>query len=151
MKQLAKVLSVDGKNATVHAERSTMCEGCHAKNCGAECSMYKIFGGSKSFEAKAQNTAGAVPGDTVTVETSDAEVNISAFIVFILPIIIGFGAYAAARTFLSETFSIIAAFGVFVLYFAALAIIEKTRKNAVPKLKITSVVRTAQDDNNIKE
>ena len=82
MKQKAKVTEVMGNIVKVKADRSTMCEGCHAKGCGSECSMYKIFGANKSFEAKAENLAGAKVGDTVTVETRDSAVNISAFFVF---------------------------------------------------------------------
>ena len=113
--------------------------------------MYKIFGGNKSFEAKAENLAGAKLGDTVTVETADSAVNISAFFVFILPLIIGFAVYAVAKLFLSEQMSIVSAFGAFALYFGVLALTERIRKNAVPKLKVTSVVAAAEIDNNIKE
>lgn len=151
MKQKAKVTEVMGNIVKVKADRSTMCEGCHAKGCGSECSMYKIFGANKSFEAKAENLAGAKVGDTVTVEIRDSAVNISAFFVFILPLIIGFAAYAVAKMFLSEQMSIVSAFGAFALYFGVLALTERIRKKAVPKLKVTSVIGDAEIDNNIKE
>lgn len=151
MIQTAKVISTDKDTAEVMVERSSMCEGCHSKECESECSMYKIFGGKKSFTAKAYNTTGAAVGDTVIVETPDKAVNLSVFFVFILPLIIAFAFYAVIRIFLSEALSIALAFASFVLYFAVLAVTERTRKNAALNLRIVSVVKANESENNIKE
>lgn len=147
MKQLAVVKSIDGKFVTVEAERTAMCDGCHAKGCG-DCSMYKIFGGNKKIQAVAVNVANAAVGDTVIIEVSDTTVNISAFFVFLLPLIIGFAAYFSVRSFFGESLSVLAAFVCFALYFVFLSVIESRRKSSMPKLKVTSVKASKSDYTN---
>ncbi len=138
MRQKATVTSVKGNTAVVKAERASMCDGCHKKGCADGCSMYSIFGGDKNFSAVADNTFGAVEGSKVYVETSDKSVLFSAFIVFVLPLVLSFGLYFIAKNFLTEEQSIIIALSSFVLYFAVLTIYEKLTKEKKPKLKIVS-------------
>ena len=136
MQQKAIVMSIKGNTAVVKAERASMCDGCHKKGCADGCSMYSIFGGDKNFSAVADNSFGAEIGRAVVVETSDGNVLLSAFIVFLLPLILAFGVHFVSRNFLTEEQSIIVALAVFALYFTVLSIVEKLTKEKRPKLKI---------------
>ncbi len=136
MKQSATVISTSGNIAVVTAERASMCDGCHKKGCSDGCSMYSIFGGDKNFSAEADNSFGADEGSRVIVEATDKSIFFSAFIVFLLPLIVSFAAYFIFRNWLSEEYSIIIALSVFVVYFAVLGIYERTAKAKKPKLKI---------------
>ncbi len=146
MRQKAVVDSVtDEKRALVRVERASMCDGCHKKRCGDSCAIYSVFGGDRSFSAVSQNDLGAMPGDTVIVETADRSVLFSSFIVFILPLVLMFAIYAVGARFLSERGSVLLAFAAFALYFAVITVVEKLRKpKNKPKLKIVQIIRTAQ-------
>ena len=138
MQQKATVVSRKENTAVVKAERASMCDGCHKKGCADGCSMYSIFGGDKNFSAVADNSFGAEIGRSVIVEASDGNVLLSAFIVFLLPLILAFGIYFVARSFFTEEQSIIVALAVFALYFVSLSVIERLTKEKRPKLKIVA-------------
>lgn len=138
MQQTATVMSKKGNTAVVKAERASMCDGCHKKGCADGCSMYSIFGGDKNFSAVADNSFGAEVGKRVIVETSDGNVLFSAFIVFLLPLILAFGIYFTLGSFFTEEQSIIVALAVFAVYFVILSVVEKFTKEKRPKLKIVA-------------
>ncbi len=138
MRQKATVVSTDGKKAVVKVERASMCDGCHKKGCADGCSMYSIFGGDKNFSAVADNSFGATEGSVVFIETSDNKVLLSAFVVFMLPLILSFGCYFIIKNFFTEEQSLIIALSLFALYFVILSIVEKAKKKKNPELKIVS-------------
>ena len=148
MKQEGIVISVGEKGfATVTVGRRSMCDGCHnAENCSGECSMYKIFGGKKEFSATAKNKAGARVGDRVSVETKDSNVLLSAFIVFMLPLIIAFVLYGILKGYVSEELSLVYALASFAVYFLVLCIIERVKKNKSSKLVITDILNSNNSD-----
>ncbi len=143
MKQRATVVSADGKRATIKVDRTTMCDGCHKSNCGDSCAMYKIFGASTSFSADAVNEAGASSGDIVEVEVSDGQVNLNAFIVFIVPIIIAALVYLLTSRMASEGVRILLCVLSFFLFFAVLALTEKARKNKAPLITVSKIIERA--------
>ncbi len=140
MKQKATVVEKSDNVTVVRVSRKTMCDGCGRDSCSGECTAFKLFGKGSEFEARAENPVGAEVGDTVTVETPDFTVNISAFLVFIVPIAIAFLTYFIARFFVGEQVGVLLAFSSLVLYFALLSFIEKRKKDLKPKLKITEIV-----------
>ncbi|MBQ7715864.1 MAG: SoxR reducing system RseC family protein [Clostridia bacterium] len=140
MKQKARVVSVDKDRATVEVQRKTMCDGCHKSECGDGCSLYKIFGGDSSFRAEALNSAGANTGDLVYVEATDASVNLSAFFVFLLPVILAVCAYLVTSFISEEGIRLAVCGAVFALYFVVLAVVEKARKKRAPKMRVTEVI-----------
>lgn len=140
MKQKATVVKAEGTLAVISVMRSSMCDGCH-KNCDGGCSMHKIFGGDKKFEAEALNKIGAEAGDRVYVETPDKDVLSGAFLVFILPLIIAFVSYAVADIFFESNISFGVAFGVFILYYVILAVTESVRRKKEPPFIITEVIK----------
>ena len=145
MRQKATVISTDGDYATVKADRSSMCDGCHKSGCSDNCALYKIFGAKTEFEAVALNRAGARVGDMVYVEASDKSVNMSALIVFILPIVIAAAVYFALYFVKSESLRILFAVLSFVLYFAVLSLVERLGKNKRARLCITEIIDASND------
>ncbi len=139
MKQKATVVATDGKFAKIKVDRTSMCDGCHKSGCSDGCALYKIFGAKSEFTSDALNRAGAKTGDRVTVETPDTTVNLSAFFVFLLPVIIAAAVYFLTYFIPGEQYRVLLAFASFVIYFAALAIVEKKRKSKAPKIVVTSI------------
>jgi len=145
MKQKATVVSTDGKYAVVKVDRTSMCDGCHKSGCSDGCALYKIFGAKSEFEAKCLNEAGASTGDIVWVEASDASVNISAFFVFMLPVIVAGLVYCISSRFADEIYRIIASVVSFVVYFAILVVIERVKKDKANRLVISEIVASSAD------
>ncbi len=139
MKQKATVISTDGKYAVIKVDRASMCDGCHKSGCSDGCALYKIFGAKSEFTSEALNRAGAKPGDRVTVETPDKTVNISAFFVFLLPVLIASAVYFLTFFIPGEQYRILCALASFALYFAVLAAVEKKKKARTPKIVVTAI------------
>lgn len=145
MKQKATVVEKSDNVTVVRVSRKTMCDGCGRESCSGDCTALKLFGKSSEFEARAENSLGAEVGDTVTVETPDSVVNLSALLVFIVPIAIAFSTYFVMRFFLGEQISVLLAFSSLVLYFALLSFLEKRKKDLKPKLRITEIVESDEN------
>ena len=143
MKQKATVVSDEGKYAKVRVDRSSMCDGCHKEGCSDGCALYRMFGAKTEFEAYAVNKVKAAKGDLVYVETADKNVNISALIVFLIPIVLAALVYFAFSFLKEESVRILCAVASFVVYFAVLAVVERFRKNKTPKLSVTEIIYTA--------
>ena len=143
MKQKATVVSDEGKYAKVRVDRSSMCDGCHKEGCSDGCALYRMFGAKTEFEAYAVNKVKAAKGDLVYVETADKNVNISALIVFLIPIVLAAIVYFAFSFLKEESVRILCAVASFVVYFAVLAVVERFRKNKTPKLSVTEIIDTA--------
>ena len=143
MKQKATVVSDEGKYAKVRVDRSSMCDGCHKEGCSDGCALYRMFGAKTEFEAYAVNKVKAAKGDLVYVETADKNVNISALIVFLIPIVLAALVYFAFSFLKEESVRILCAVASFVVYFAVLAVVERFRKNKTPKLSVTEIIDTA--------
>lgn len=143
MKQKATVVAIDGKYVKIKVDRSSMCDGCHKSGCSDGCALYKLFGAKSEFTSDALNRAGAKIGDRVTVETPDKTVNISAFFVFLLPVIIAAAVYFATSLFFDEQYRILCAVASFALYFGVLAAVEKKQKTKAPKIVVTEIDDTS--------
>ncbi len=140
MKRTARVISVNGKYAEISAERSSMCDGCSKNGCQS-CASSKIFGTNKSFVARANNPVDAKVGDTVEIETSDKNVLLYSFLVFIVPIVFCAVTYGISSMFFeSERFPLILCGASFVLSFLIIGLIEKFHSKKKPDITITRVI-----------
>ncbi len=90
MQRTGTVRTIDGELAKVVIKRETAC-GENCANCGG-CS-------EKFNEVTAKNEIGAKAGDTVVVEMDDKTVLMTAFLVYILPLIIFFTGYGVLYAF----------------------------------------------------
>ncbi len=88
MQTKATVLAVEGKYATVMAERNSACEGCHKAAGDKGCSVCSLLGGERKISARAYNPIGAVVGDTVTIESKTGRMLWYAALVFLFPILL---------------------------------------------------------------
>lgn len=94
MQQTGQVIATQGPYATVSVLRASACEGCHKKAEG--CSACSLLGAGRRHTARAQNPVGARAGDSVLLETPDRTVLFYAALVFLVPLLCAFLAYALA-------------------------------------------------------
>jgi len=111
MRETGTVQSVSGNFCNVVVTRKSAC-GDNCANCKGGCSL-------KNQICIAKNDIGAAPGDKVVIEISTEKVLKSAFMVYILPIIVFFIVYFAVSNFspLAPFIAVCAMACVFVLLF----------------------------------
>ena len=73
--------------AVVSVERRSACDGCHKAEGDKGCSICTLLGGKHETRARARNTAGAMEGDTVALESRTSRILGYAALVFLLPVI----------------------------------------------------------------
>ncbi len=122
MREIGVVESTNGTTAVVSVKRSSSCgESC--ATCSAQCNL-------KGNKIIAQNKLGAMVGDLVSIEMSTATVLKSAFMVYILPLLMLFlGYFFAEYKTGDETVSLVCAFSAFLVTFVFLLIWDKKNKN----------------------
>jgi len=141
MVQKAVVESTDGKYARISVSRKGMCDGCHKMSCGEGCPMSSLISSGKEMTADAVNEIGAVPGDTVMVESPDAKVLGAAAAVFIMPLVFGIVCFAVAAAFgAGEMIAALCALGGFVLAMIVLRIINGIIQKKGPTLVIVKII-----------
>lgn len=99
MQTKGTVTAISGAYAEVEVRRRVMCDGCpndpsNPDSCGHACAMGSLLGDRKNMTVRVKNSMNAVPGDTVVLESPDSTVLFSAFLFFILPLVLaaaGFG------------------------------------------------------------
>ena len=145
------VLAVSGDRADVEVRRRAMCDGCPNDSsdpnaCGHVCAMSSILGDRKSMTVRVKNTADAHPGDTVELETPDRTVLASAFLVFILPLILAAALYLVAdRLFTSDYAPWLAATLGFAISLAIVAAAESKAKTDPTRLRMTRILTPRSD------
>ena len=145
------MIEVNGDSATVEASRSTMCEGCSGRDCGGACNVGDLFSHGRVMRTKAENVAGAKPGDLVEVSTPTAAVMSRAFLVFILPLILALGAYFTVSALSgSQTAALIGAGVGFAVAVAVVLITERIAKGRRPDVAIVRIVRSADEEKTIE-
>lgn len=121
MKEFATVESTQGEFAIVTVKRSTAC-GDSCETCPSRCN-------TRSNKIKVRNPIGAVLGDRVVIEMETSKVLKSAFLVYILPLIMFFVGYIIGEVYkMSETKSVICALSLFTLTYIILSLIDRVRK-----------------------
>lgn len=93
MQTKGTVVSISGSYAEVEVRRRVMCDGCpndpnNPDSCGHACAMGSLLGDKKNMTVRVKNSAGAQCGDTVILESPDRTVLFSAFLFFILPLVL---------------------------------------------------------------
>lgn len=143
MTQKGKVVSVNGGIARVRVIRRSACDGCRQKSM---CSgMSDGCAEQQPLEADAKNTAGAVAGDEVIVETKSETVLFLAFSVFILPIVSAIAAYFAAECFCLSQIAVYVVSAVAFFVSAALSCFLLNRK--MKKKLCIEIVKIIEKDN----
>ncbi|MBQ3037543.1 MAG: SoxR reducing system RseC family protein [Clostridia bacterium] len=124
MRENAVVESVQGEYALVKVKRSTAC-GDSCATCSAQCK-------NQNSRIEVENKLGARVGESVVIEMKTSKVLKSAFIVYILPLIILFGTYFGAD-FLgyNETISVICSLVSFFITFIVLHFVDKRIKSSL--------------------
>lgn len=122
MREIGVVESTNEKTAVVSVKRSSSCgESC--ATCSAHCNL-------KGNKIVALNKLGAMPGDLVSIEMSTATVLKSAFMVYILPLLMLFlGYFYAEHKTGDETKSLVCSLCAFLVTFIFLLIWDKKNKN----------------------
>lgn len=121
MKTEGIVKAVNGEMCTVAVTRKSACgEGCaHCGGC-AEAGVRQCV---------AKNTVGADVGDRVIIETSDKYLLKTAFLVYIMPILVFFAVFAAANTMLNQAASAFCGAAAMIAVFAVLHKLDKKLGN----------------------
>lgn len=135
MNQSARVVETDGDYATIELSRKTMCDGCHKKAEGEECSACLSFG-DKTARARAYNKIGARAGDIVEVSAKSERIIMYCALLFLVPIVIAFICYFVALEIAADHATIPALAG-FIVSFAASCIICEKKAKEKPDLTIT--------------
>ncbi len=138
MTQSGRVVSVDGRYATVEILRDSACAGCS--------SAHSCIGCKKKVRVKALNSAGADAGDVVRVETPTPTVLFYAFCVFLLPLIFAIAAYAVASLFIAEKFALLWALGGFILPFVFVFFVIERRAKKKDNLTVTYIEKKGETD-----
>lgn len=133
MRTTGKVIKVNGNKALISVERTTSCGGSCA-NCAGNCKI-----ADNSIEA--DNTLGAKTGEFVVIETETKSVLKSAFLVYIVPIVLlCLGYFAAECAGYKENISMICGFLLFLLTFLCLHFYDKKQRKEL-STKIVEIVR----------
>lgn len=121
------VIKIKKNMAQTEIMRSTAC----GDNC-ASCGLCP----AKSMTVLAENTIGAAEGDAVLISMSDKKVLGTAFMVYIIPVIMLITCYAAgSKVFNTEPGAICSGFGLMATAFLVIMLIDrKSKKRYVPKI-----------------
>ncbi len=142
MREIGRVINVEGQNALVEVRRKSACEGCHK---GAEgCDACSLFIKDAKHRVTASNGANAKVGDRVLLEAESGRVLSYAFLVFILPLIVAciFFAVANFAFHANELWSIgAAALGLLLTYI----IIGRITSHLEHRKRTVKVVRILSD------
>ncbi len=118
MREEGIIRSVSGKLCSVEVTRKSAC-GENCASCGGNCKL-------KTQICIAENICRGVPGDRVIIEISDKKMLKSAFLVYILPILVFFVVYVASSACsASDSISAIAAVLCFAIVLSVLTFYDK--------------------------
>ncbi len=133
MKQKGTVLETKDKTALVAVPRPSAC-GEHCASCAGGCK-------TRGHQAWVDNAYGANPGDLVTIETADSAILLGALLVYGVPLLLFFLAYAVSFT-LTEHTSIATTVSLLSLILSFL-LIRLFDKRLAPTPKIIDIITTA--------
>ena len=139
MTQKGIVKEIKGNYATVSVKRQSACDSCHANGYCVEC--------KKSMDAVALNEVGAQTGDTVELESPTGTVLGYAALVFLMPVVMAIGSFVVFSLWFSQTASLLASLGFFILAFVF--IYFYFNKRSVKEKNIVKIIKIIKKD--IKE
>ena len=144
MRTQATVVACDGAYILAACDRQSACQGCHKLENEGDCSICSLMSrGSAAMQTRAYNSIGASVGDVVILESKDSRMLSYAFLVFLLPILLFFGAYwALGRVFATDAYRALGAIVVFVISFLGIRCYsERCIKQRVDVVAIEIVVK----------
>ncbi len=141
MKQTAKVTAVDGNKATIEVNRTSACSEC-GKN--GSCFACKSI-----VTSAAKNDIGAIPGDTVTVESSSVRIVGYAAAVFVMPIAAGIFCFYILGSLIPDNSAVIYILPtlLFAFIFAAVCIFLDRKEKKNPDITIIAILRSEESKN----
>ena len=153
METRGTVTAIFGEYADVEVRRRVMCDGCPRDagdpSCGHKCAMGSLLGDRKNMTVRVKNAKGAAPGDTVILESAERTVLLSAFLFFILPLLLAAAGYALGGAFaFEERARLIGAVSGFALAYVFAAIAERRAKKDDTLIVMREVVKRAVDTEN---
>lgn len=136
MKQVGKIISIDGEYATLLVAKTSMC----GENCGSCKGGCKP--GSQKVIARFDGCENGEIGDMAVLEMEDKRVLLMAAILYLLPLVAMFFAYFIAdRISHSEPISILSALTATFFVFFSAKIVDKMIKNSKKyEIRITKVL-----------
>lgn len=141
MKQTAKVKAVEGHKAMVEVNRTSACSECDRNG--------SCFACKSIVTSVAQNDIGAVPGDTVTVESSSTRIVGYAAAVFVMPLAAGIFCFYILSSLIPDNGAVIYILPtlLFAFIFGAVCIFlnRKVKKN--PDITITAILCREESKN----
>lgn len=138
MKQTAKIIAVNGGEAMVEVRRTSACSECARRN--------NCFACKSIITTAAQNDIGAKNGDIVTVETPSARILGYAAAVFVMPLAAGIFCFYILSLFTKSGAALyIIPASLFALLFALVCIYLNRQVKKKPDIKITAVIRRADN------
>ena len=130
-----KVVRVEGDKAEVLFKRSSACGNCHA------CGMLKDM---SEITVTVENTMGAEPGDTVTVEMPNSSIFKGSLAAYVFPLVmliagalLGYYVLAAPLGMLPDLAAAIFALAFTAIAFLALKLLEPVFAKKLDKFKLT--------------
>ena len=151
MQTKGTVISTDDEYAVVEVRRRAMCDGCAhdpgaADACGHTCAMASFLGDRKNMTVRVKNTQNAAEGDTVVLESAERTVLLSAFMFFILPLILAAAGYAIGGAVAGgEAARWIGAGAGFVLAFAVGAIAERRARKSDALIVMKEIAKKGEN------
>ncbi len=131
MKAEGTVKSVNGELCLVVTARETAC-GENCASCGGSCRKnYQI--------CEAINSVGALPGDRVIIEMDSKKVLMSAFFVYIFPLIVFITVFCTVMQNRSQMLSAVAAAIAAAGIYAVIYLVDKRRKREYIS-KVTEII-----------
>lgn len=121
MKNICRVIAVNGEMCTLATERKEACVGCQA-NC---------LGCGKTVTITIPNALGAKIGDEVEISTLNSVFLSLCALLFLLPLVLGFCAFLLGNTLWGESGGTIGAIAVFCLSFLIGIVISRRKKDSL--------------------
>jgi positive regulator of sigma E activity len=135
----ARVISINGGQATVAVERSSACSSCPSR---AGC-----CGCAETVIVTVQNDAGARPGNRVEVYSPDTKINLLSMLAFFIPVALPLAGFAIVSYFLGDTAGYIA---MAALFAASIAGVIAADRLFLRGRTAARIVRVLDDDYNNK-
>lgn len=130
MEIVGKIISIEGKKATVAVKRTSAC-GENCANCKGVCTV-------TTAKAVAENLALADVGDTVKIESNSMDVIRAAFFLYMLPVLVAIiGAVLTYAMGINDFFVILVSV---ICFFVSFIIIKRFEKKLSPKSYITKIL-----------
>ena len=144
MREIAKVIAVNGKRATVSVDKKDEC---------SKCGMCLFPKNASSVEFPAVNTVNAEVGDSVVIEKREGANLIGALLAFLVPLLlIGVSVIIGYTVLDSEIWILVLSVIFIFLWYTILAVIDKKLKNTLKfSVEIVEIARKGEKINDTRD